>query len=168
MGLVLESIFKTFPMRRRSLKARVYFTFHVFLPSRSFLSILRRVRTDRPRGLKLPARGQVCEPSWWRKDIMRTVHGCGQPKYTLALILICMCEVRRWGEIAGQFDSTIIIGRLIIIIVLYINSRMSTISSWLSTKTFAIVDTLFYRHNPNPQTCLLCRQTTGGPVEAFR
>ncbi len=61
-----------------------------------------------------------------------------------------VCEVRHWGEIAGQFDSPIIIGRLtiiiiIIIIVLYINSRMSLISSWLSTKTFAIVDISDYR-----------------------
>ncbi len=61
-----------------------------------------------------------------------------------SLILICACEVWRWGEIAGQFDSPIIIGCLIIIIiiiiVLYINRRMSLISSWLSTKTFAIVN----------------------------
>ncbi len=58
-----------------------------------------------------------------------------------------VCEVRRLGEIAGQLNSPIIIGRLIIIIiiVLYINRRMSLISSWLSTKTFAIVDISDYR-----------------------
>ncbi len=63
-----------------------------------------------------------------------------------------MCEEWHWGEIAWQFDSPIIIGRLtttiiiiIIIIVLYINRRMSLISPWLSTKTFAIVDISDYR-----------------------
>ncbi len=50
----------------------------------------------------------------------------------------------------------IIIGRLIIIIVLYINRRLSLTSSWLSTKTFAIVisltivDTRYYRLSAQP------------------
>ncbi len=70
---------------------------------------------------------------------------------------MCVCEVRHWGKIAWQFDSPIIIGRLtIIIIVLYINRRLSLISSWLSTKTFAIVisltivDTRYYRLSAQP------------------
>ncbi len=82
VGLVLESDFKTIPMRRRSLKAQVYFTFHV--PSRSFQSVLsrRRVRTNR---LKLPAHGQG---AWLsashlddENDIVRTaeVYFCLKP-----------------------------------------------------------------------------------------
>ncbi len=88
------------------------------------------------------------------RALLMTVCRRERPKNTLALILICacVCEVRHWGKIAGQFDSPIIIGRLtiIIIIVLYINRRLSLISSWLLTKTFAIVDTRYYRLSAQP------------------
>ncbi len=90
----------------------------------------------------------VREPSWWRK--WRNKDSARTPKYTLALILICACvwsAALRWNRGQEGQDSPIIIGRLtiIIIIVLYINRRLSLISSWLSTKTFAIVDISDYR-----------------------
>ncbi len=90
MSLVLESVFKTFPMRRRSLKARVYITFRI--PFR--LAAVKVYSAAEECGLKLLARGWDARLSASRlvdeNDMMRTVHGW--LKYTLALILICACE----------------------------------------------------------------------------
>ncbi len=48
VGLVLESVFKTFPMRTRSIKVQVYFTFHVpfRLTQLSKYEECRRLRMD--------------------------------------------------------------------------------------------------------------------------
>ncbi len=69
----------------------------------------------------------------------------------------------------GQFDSPII-SRIIIIIVVYINRRMSIISSRLSTKTFAIVnisDFRGYRILTVIGTTLLCNKLYLGKFMSF-
>ncbi len=166
-------------MWRRSLKVRAYFTFRIPFRSvsRTAASAQHSKYTQplksadgRARHMhsttnltcavskKLPAVGRGARlsvsPVDDESDVIRTVHGW--PNYTLFLICARVCEVRHWGEIAGQFDSPVIIGRLtiiiiiIIIIVLYINRRLSLTSSWLSTKTFAIVDTRYDRLSAQP------------------
>ncbi len=120
VGLVLESVFKTFPMRRRSLKAS---SLSAFRSAHSLVRAAFKVysaaeecgRTSSThaknhqldlRGLKkLPALGLGVRLSASPLDdenyVIRTVCGCGRLKYTLALILICACVwsvALRWNS----------------------------------------------------------------------
>ncbi len=70
----------------------------------------------------------------------------------------------------GQYDSPIISRIIIIIIVVYINRRMSIISSRLSTKTFVIVDisdSRGYRILTVIGTTLLCNKLYLGKFMSF-
>ncbi len=93
----------------------------------------------------------VHEPSWWRKWHSADSALTGEVYFGLKSSFAHVCEVRRWGEIAGQLDGPIIIGHLIIIItVVYIIRRTSQILSLQSTKTFAIVNIRYYRLSAQP------------------
>ncbi len=140
-------VLRLFSVQQRSCTCSVHFNAKVYWYCHVVCTYGLLLNNIKKRYEKNPPQASRCTVSWLsaspldENDAVRTA----EVYFGLKSSFARMCEVRHWGEIAGQLDISILIGRLIIIIVLYINRRMSLISSWLSTKTFAIVDISDYR-----------------------